>query len=200
MTEKDKPVIQAFDFDGTLTTKDSLVELICYAKGTAGLVWGLLKYSPVLLLMKAGLYGNGKAKQKLFSHFFKGMTEVEFNTLCRRFAADNKNLLRPKGTEKIQETLQKGDKVIIITASIENWVAPFFDENNIEIIGTQIEISQGELTGRFLTPNCHGEEKVRRLLEKHPDRQAYRLIAYGDSNGDKPLLDFADEQHYKPFC
>ena len=67
------------------------------------------------------------------------------------------------------------------------------------ILGTQIEEKDGLLTGRFLTKNCYGEEKVNRLLKKYPNRKDYHLMAYGDSQGDKELLAFADEAHYKPF-
>lgn len=33
--------IYAFDFDGTLTTRDTLIEFIRYAKGNASTFWGL---------------------------------------------------------------------------------------------------------------------------------------------------------------
>jgi phosphoserine phosphatase len=67
------------------------------------------------------------------------------------------------------------------------------------VLGTQIEIAGGKLTGHFLTKNCYGPEKVNRILDLYPDRCVYHLTAYGDSRGDKELLAFADESHYKPF-
>lgn len=69
----------------------------------------------------------------------------------------------------------------------------------MKVIGTQVEVRNGRLTGRFLTKNCYGQEKVNRILDYLPDRKTYRLIAYGDSRGDQELLAFADEAHYKPF-
>ena len=60
-------------------------------------------------------------------------------------------------------------------------------------------VKDGVLTGRFLTRNCYGEEKVNRLNALYPNRQDYHLIAFGDSRGDKELLAFADESHFKPF-
>jgi len=65
----------------------------------------------------------------------------------------------------------------------------------VKVLGTQIEVIDGRLTGRFLTPNCYGQEKVRRILTLHPDRSAYHLTAYGDSRGDREMLAFADEAH-----
>ena len=189
--------IVAYDFDGTLTTKDTLIEFIRYACGTGAFVKGFLSYAHLLVLMKLGLYPNWKAKQKVFSYFFEGMKIEEFDGLCQRFAKDNQHLLRPKGIEAIQQALDKGAEVLIVSASIGNWVKAFF--NTLCVVGTQIEIKDGLLTGRFLTKNCYGQEKVNRILALYPNRSEYHLTAYGDSRGDKELLAFADESDYKPF-
>ena len=189
--------IVAFDFDGTLTTKDTLIEFIRYACGTGAFVKGFLRYAHLLVLMKLGLYPNWKAKQKVFAYFFEGMKIEEFDGLCQRFAKDNQHLLRPKGIEAIQQALDKGAEVLIVSASIDNWVKAFF--NTLCVVGTQIEIKDGLLTGRFLTKNCYGQEKVNRILALYPNRSEYHLTAYGDSRGDKELLAFADESHYKRF-
>jgi HAD superfamily phosphoserine phosphatase-like hydrolase len=93
----------------------------------------------------------------------------------------------------LEQAQAEGSKVLIVSASIDNWVQPFFP--SFTIVGTQIEVIDGLLTGRFLTPNCYGQEKVRRILALHPDRSDYHLIAYGDSRGDREMLAFADEAH-----
>ena len=194
--------IYAFDFDGTLTTKDTLLEFIRFAKGSGQMFRGFLLFSPLLLLMKLHLYPNWKAKQQLFSYFFKGMNIDDFNALCTRFAEQNKHLLRPAGIEKVRQAIEEEQAtVLIISASIDNWVRPFFDEidKKIQVLGTQIETKEGCLTGQFTTKNCYGQEKVNRLTALYPHREAYELIAFGDSRGDKELLDFADKGFYKPF-
>ena len=194
--------IYAFDFDGTLTTKDTLLEFIRFAKGSGQMFRGFLLFSPLLLLMKLHLYPNWKAKQQLFSYFFKGMNIDDFNALCTRFAEQNKHLLRPVGIEKVRQAIEEEQAtVLIISASIDNWVRPFFDEidKKIQVLGTQIETTEGRLTGQFTTKNCYGQEKVNRLTVLYPHREAYDLIAFGDSRGDKELLDFADKGFYKPF-
>ena len=197
--------IVAFDFDGTLTTKDTLLAFIRYAKGSTGFWLGFLRYSPQLVLMKLGLYPNYKAKQKVFAHFFKGMTLDAFDALCQRFASDNRHLLRPQALEALNKAISEGAEVVIVSASIDNWVQAFFEGvrregvRSIQVIGTQIEVEEGVLTGRFLTKNCYGQEKVNRIQALFPNRQDYHLTAYGDSRGDQELLAFADESHYKPF-
>ena len=66
----EKKKIYCFDFDGTLTTSDTLLEFIKYAKGTGRFLMVFLMYSPMLVLMKLHLYPNWKAKQKIFKYFF----------------------------------------------------------------------------------------------------------------------------------
>ena len=185
--------IYAYDFDGTLTTRDTLLEFIRYACGTVRFLLGFLLYSPLLVLMKLRLYSNGKAKQRLFAWFFRGMPIETFDALCQSFAHSHRHLLRPETVRLLQQALSEGSEVLIVSASIDNWVQPFFP--TVTVLGTQIEVIDGRLTGRFLTPNCYGQEKVRRILALHPDRSAYRLTAYGDSRGDRELLAFADEAH-----
>ena len=192
--------IYAFDFDGTLTRSDSLIEFIRFAKGDKDFALCFLRYLPLLLLMKIGLYPNWKAKQKVFSYCFKGMKEDDFNAVCARFAGKKAGMMRSKGMEKLREVLAEGGKAIIISASVNNWVEPFFyDMPDVYVIGTMVEVRNGVLTGRFLTKNCYGEEKVKRLLQLYPERTEYWLTAYGDSRGDTELLDFANESYYKPF-
>lgn len=189
--------IVACDFDGTLTTRDTLLAFILYAKGWPRFLWGFLCYAPLLVLMKLGLYPNYKAKQKVFSHFFGGMRLTAFDALCRNFAADSHHLLRPEGVKTLEQAQAEGAEVLIVSASIDNWVQPFFP--TVQTLGTQVEVSDGRLTGRFLTKNCYGQEKVNRILACYPEREAYHLTAYGDSRGDKEMLAFADEAHFKPF-
>jgi HAD superfamily hydrolase (TIGR01490 family) len=148
--------------------------------------------------MPIGLLDNGKAKQKLFSLFYKNWPIEKFNDFGRSFKSVIDGCVRPEVYRKLKQHVMKGHKVIIVSASIENWIAPWAEKEGIEtIIATRIEVSpQGKLTGRFLSPNCYGEEKAGRILEMFPERNSYTLIAYGDSKGDMAMLHLADESHY----
>ena len=199
-----KKKIYCFDFDGTLTTSDTLLEFIKYAKGTSRFLMVFLKYSPLLVLMKLHLYPNWKAKQQIFAHLFAGMRIEKFDALCRGFAEESQHLLRPKGITLMHEALVAGAQVFIVSASIDNWVRPFFDIRNlkgVQVLGTQIEVEDGKLTGNFKSNNCYGKEKVHRITEalKSFERSEYEIEAFGDSRGDKEMLAFADKGHFKPF-
>lgn len=199
-----KKKIYCFDFDGTLTTSDTLLEFIKYAKGRGRFLMVFLMYSPLLVLMKLHLYPNWKAKQQIFAHLFAGMRIEKFDALCRGFAEEHQHLLRPKGITLMHEALVAGAQVFIVSASIDNWVRPFFDIRNlkgVQVLGTQIEVEDGKLTGRFKSNNCYGKEKVHRIAEvlKSFERSEYEIEAFGDSRGDKEMLAFADKGHFKPF-
>lgn len=190
-------ILYAFDFDGTLTTTDTLLAFIRHVHGTRRLLWGFLLHAPLLVLMKLHLYPNWQAKQRIFAYFFKGMSEKVFDTHCQQFALTHRHLLRHEGVQQIEAAIQEGSDVAIVSASINRWVQPFFPDTRI--IGTEIEIKEGMVTGQFLTPNCYGIEKVKRLRKVFPDLARRHVIAYGDSKGDRELLAIAAEAHYKPF-
>ena len=196
--------VYAFDFDGTLTRSDTLLAFIRHACGRWAMLWGFLCCLPWIVLMIARLYPNYKAKQRLFAHFFKGWTLARFDEECRSFAHTHGSVLRPQGMATLRKALAQGAEVAIVSASIDNWVKPFFTElihngASLIVLGTKIESIDGIVTGRFSTPNCYGAEKVRRIREAFPKRDEYRFTAYGDSRGDKEMLDYADQKYYKPF-
>lgn len=195
----DKEKVYCFDFDGTLTQKDTLIEFIRYSKGTFLLFAFFLVYSPMLILMKLHLYPNWKAKQKIFTLFYKGVKAEDFSRMCQTFAQDCSCLLRKQAILKLHEALQKGYKVLVVSASPDLWVRPFVGIGPV-VIGTQLEVADGKITGRFKTKNCYGPEKVNRIKAVlKGKREDYEIIAFGDSRGDREMLDFADKGFLKPF-
>lgn len=217
--------IFVFDFDGTLTHADTLLAFIRFACGPVRMCMGFVLYAPLLVLMKLKLYPNYKAKQKVFAHFFRGMTLTRFDALCTAFAQQGEHLLRPAARSFINTVRPEAYAMAIVSASIDNWVRPFAEmylqsdnaqdksQGNVQdntkdnkpalpiiVLGTKVEIdAAGCLTGRFATPNCYGPEKVRRIEAVWPHREQYDVSAFGDSRGDKEMLAYADQGYFKPF-
>lgn len=195
-----KEQIYIYDFDGTLTRRDSFPDFIRYARGGRSLFFGLLLFSPLLVLMKLQLYSNGRAKERLFSYFFQGMSVRVFDDLCAKYGLSRADLLLDAARKAVNEVASNGYRIFIVSASVDRWVLPFFrDVPNVTVIGTQIEVENGLVTGRFSTPNCYGAEKVRRIQALLPYREQYKLIAHGDSRGDKEMLNYADQGYFRPF-
>ena len=97
----------------------------------------------------------------------------------------------------IDEARNQGE-VYVVSASVDNWVQPFLP--HVVVVGTQLEVADGLLTGRFSTRNCYGIEKVNRVKQfLTAPRSQYYIIAFGDSRGDNEMLNYADEAHYQPF-
>jgi len=189
-----------FDFDGTITTNDSLIKFTRFVVGNVKFIWGMAMLSPILIAYKLQLIPNYKAKQMMLSYFFKGMTEQQFQTIAQEYSLKHiDTILRPKAMEKLAWHKNQGHKIVIVSASIECWLKPWCDKNGLDLIGTKLEMKNGLVTGKLLSKNCYGIEKAHRVKEKyHLDDYDY-IYAYGDSRGDRELLALADESLYKPF-
>jgi len=182
-----------FDFDGTLTKKDSLNEFLKYSVDTQTYLQNMLRFGPFFILWQLKFMSNSTAKQHLLKIFFKDMDKNEFEKLAKEFSLTKiDSILREDRFKILQEHKQNGDRVIIVSASLQSWLQPWCDKNKIELLCTQIEFIDGKVTGKFSTPNCHGFEKVNRIKE-FLDLDIYETIyAYGDSSGDVQMLDIAD--------
>jgi len=193
-------VLALFDFDGTITTDDSLIKFIRFAVGDIKFITGMVLLSPMLIAYKLKLIPNYKAKQYMLAYFFKNMPESKFIQLSKEYSLTHiDNILRKKAMEKIQWHTQQKHKIIIVSASIECWLKPWCNKHNLDLIGTKLEIKDGVITGKFLSKNCYGIEKVHRLQKQYNLDDYDYIYAYGDSHGDKELLKLADKSFYKPF-
>ena len=189
-----------FDFDGTITTDDSLIKFVRFVVGDAKFIWGMTLLFPMLTVYKLKLIPNYKAKQYMLSYFFKGMSEEKFMQVANEYSLEHINtILRPKAMNKIAWHKEQGHKVVVVSASIECWLKPWCDKNGLGLISTKIEIKDGLVTGKFLSKNCYGIEKANRVQEAYDLSEYGHIYAYGDSRGDKELLELADESFYKPF-
>jgi phosphatidylglycerophosphatase C len=195
-----RKVIAAFDFDGTIIKTDSLLVFIKYAVALRHLITGTILMLPFLVLFKLKFIPNFKAKERLFKIFFGGKSIDEFNELSNQFTDKIDKVINPIALEKLKWHQQMGHEVIIISASAENWIYPWAIKQGITtVLATQLEVKNNQITGTFLSKNCHGAEKVSRLLGRYPHRGEYTLYAYGDSNGDTELLALADHSFYRSF-
>jgi len=195
-----KKGIAFFDFDGTITKKDTLLEFIKFTKGSFGFYLGFLLNLPYLIAYKLKIISNQSAKEKVLRFFFHGIAIEEFNRRCQEFAEQVvPKLVRTKALDEIERLKAMDIKVVVVSASPENWVEQWTKRLGLELIASRLEVSGGKVTGKILGKNCHGDEKVVRIKEVY-DLTNYNIIAaYGDSGGDKPMLALADQAHYRPF-
>lgn len=191
-----KPVIAVFDFDGTLTRSDSLIAFIIHSHGLFRFIFGLLWLSPRLLLFKMGFIDNQSAKERMLKYFFAGWDISVFNQSCSAFRNRIFSMLRVDALTTIREHQALGHTPVIISASFENWIRPWAEEVGIQyVLASRLATVNNIITGKIEGRNCYGTEKVNRLLEQFPDRSSYQLIVYGDSRGDREIMEIADSAH-----
>ncbi|MCH9742877.1 MAG: HAD-IB family hydrolase [Proteobacteria bacterium] len=189
-----------FDFDGTITDRDSLPDFIVVAVGLHRFLLGMLVLSPMLVLYVLKLVRNDFAKEKMLGYFFKGWTIDRLNAVGRRYALTRiQQIIRPQAQARLQWHQAQGHDVVIVSASAEYWLQAWSEQQGFKLIATKMAVSNGILTGRFEGNNCYGSEKVRRIREELDLADYERIYAYGDSLGDKPMLALAHEAIYKPF-
>lgn len=189
-----------FDFDGTITTKDTFLEFIRFYHGTPKFLAGFAAASPWLVAMKLKMYQNYEAKQRVLKWFFSGEDAEVFNRKCLEFSEQVvPSLIRPGAIAEIEKHRNANATVAVISASAENWVRPWCEKNNLGCLATQLEVVNGKISGRISGFNCYGPEKERRIRECYPIDEFDEIFAYGDSRGDLEMMALAHQQHYKPF-
>jgi len=192
--------IAFFDFDGTITTKDTLLEFIKFYKGTGYFYLGFLLYSPFLVAYKLKLIPNYVAKQKVLQFFFRGESIETFQKKCDDFSDSIlPKLVRSKAIKEIEKLKAANAEIVVVSASAENWIRKWADNNELKLIGTKLAVAGSKITGIIDGKNCYGDEKVCRI-EQHYDLKLFKEIyCYGDSGGDKAMLQLATFSFYKPF-
>jgi HAD superfamily hydrolase (TIGR01490 family) len=192
--------IAFFDFDGTITTKDTLLEIIKYQKGTLSFYIGFLACSPFLVAYKLGLISNQLAKEITLRWFFGKTPLPQFQQRCDAFAAEKlSGLLRPGAVAEINKLKALNAEVVIVSASAENWLQGWCREHGLQLLATRLETKQERITGKIEGRNCHGEEKVRRIATAYDLKQYDEIYCYGDTKGDKPMLALTTFPFYRPF-
>jgi phosphatidylglycerophosphatase C len=195
-----KPVVAAFDFDGTLTRRDTLLPFLRYLLGDARVARHALVLSPTLLGYGLGLINNGVAKERVLTHCLAGMQMSTLQQQGERFSTlVLPGLLRNEAIRRLAWHRQQGHRCVAISASLELYVRPWAQSAGFDdVIATQLEVRpDGSVSGKLAGVNCYGHEKVRRLEALLGPRSGYLLYVYGDSRGDRELLSSADYAYYR---
>tara|TARA_R110002167_G_C12605452_1_gene645452 strand:+ start:282 stop:941 length:660 start_codon:yes stop_codon:yes gene_type:complete len=193
------PVV-AFDFDGTLTIRDSFTAFMRWRAGPARWALGLARLTPAVVTY-IGDRDRGRIKAASVKEFLGGLDRVTLEAEAERFAEFIwPRFIRPDALACWQDWGQKGAHRVIVTASPEITVAPFARRLGAEaLLGTHMAFDADDrVTGAFIGPNCRGEEKVRRLRASYGD-ELQLAAAYGDTSGDTEMLAFADHAGFRVF-
>jgi phosphatidylglycerophosphatase C len=192
------PDVAAFDFDGTITERGSVFGYLTALRGRRRVLLAALPLIPQLL--RAALVGGSAAdqtKERLFERLLEGVPlaqaeEAGVNFMHRHLARQ----LRPTVQRRLDWHRQRGDRMVIVSASPEIYVRVAAQRLGIEgVVATRLEVDgSGLLTGRYEGANCRGDEKLRRLRQwvERWGEQPENVWAYGNSRGDLAMMRSAD--------
>jgi phosphatidylglycerophosphatase C len=190
------PTLAVFDFDGTITYVDSFLPFLRHASRFHEFAGKFTLSFPTLLRFAFGFLSNEQAKSVLVRRFLASLTPAQLAAHSHNFALEKlKRLVNPKAIERIRWHQQQGHTVVVLSASLENYIQPWAQAEGIQdVLCTRLN-EHCDLAGR----NCHGEEKVRRLQQAFGELSRYTIYAYGDSPSDRPVLALARHPFYRSF-
>ena len=197
-------VIAAFDFDGTLTQRDTLIPFLRRGLGWPRFLVALLLCAPWLAAFALRLIPNHVAKQKLLLATLKNRTTPEMDDWTNRWLAhDFPGQLQSWTMAQLAEHQQAGHCCVMVSASPDVYLKRAAKQLGFDaLLCTDMAVVDGRLTGLMQTPNCHGEQKVVRLkawmIERFGENSGAKVVyAYGDTAGDKPMLRLAEHAFYR---
>ena len=184
--------IALFDFDGTLTTKDSMRLFFAWVDPRGVGWWRFLRAVPGVVLLHG--FRREPLKKALVHAFLAGKTQEELAVLGRQFVQDvlpahlNQTVLA-----RMRRYRDEGARVAIVSASLDVWLRPFAEQEGVALLCTEAAYTHGLFMGEWQTPNCNGVEKRRRVELYFPDWTQQDITVYGNSAGDAAMLQMADE-------
>lgn len=196
------PTLVLTDFDGTLTKHDTFPLFLRFALGKS-FFFRLPAIAWYVLLMKLKVLSAQRAKERILALAFQGWERERLQrtgkAFIMRLLKNESAAFRPGALDMLRRRRQEGIRILVVSASPEEWVAPFAQAMGAECIATRLEYDEQGFTGKLAGKNCTGEEKVRRITELIPNISTHSTEAYGDSPGDSPMLNMAQQTFYKPF-
>lgn len=191
--------LYCFDFDGTLTRKDTMILFLKFVNPSK-LRMQFLRHIPLFVLLKLKLANAEKVKQSLISSVIGGMQEKKIKENADAFFEKYyPSLIRQNALDFLESIDKEKTEMLLVTASLDIWARPFSEKFGMQLVSTKAEIQNGVFTGKFSTPNCNGKEKVVRIQEEIKNKKFDKRIAFGDTEGDRAMLAWADEGHFRFF-
>jgi len=187
------------DFDGTLSRKDTLFAFLRFTHGHYGFLSRMAILAPRLGMYSVGVGSAENAKAAVLHAFYKDWHRDALREQGMRFArrlAASDGMMHGSIVDLIRSHVQCGATVCIVSASPDVWVRPFAEQLGSDAICTELSYGVDErFTGRFAGPNINGPEKVRAICSCYDLARFNRIIAFGNSVGDLPMLQLADEAY-----
>lgn len=182
----------AFDLDGTLSRRDTVLPFLGGVVGRRTVAQALAREWRALWRMRAGGERRDEAKVAVLARLVAGRSHAELCAAGERFAAALlRGGLRDDVLARLRWHRAEGHDVALVTAALDVYVEPLGRLLGAGVLCTRLAVDgDGRCTGALEGPNCRGDEKVRRLDTLAAGRTT--LWAYGNSADDAAMLAIAD--------
>lgn len=184
------------DFDGTITCDDRYTPFLRYAVKGHRKLWGNLLLAPIYACYKLG-WVSSKTMRIIASYIaFRGRAHQEVSALGQTYAQEViPAFLRKDMQQRIHWHKQRGDHLVVVSASLDLYLKPWCDTHKLELICSQMAVKHGKLTGMYTHGDCSGPAKAANVRARYNLHQFSRIYAYGDTAEDNELLALADEKY-----
>ncbi len=191
--------LYCFDFDGTITYKDTMFMYLRFYD-PARFRMQFLRHVPLFILLKLKLAETEKVKKSFIGSILKGQTQEKIEKKAQQFFEQHyPKIIRENALDFIHNMDRESTRSLLVTASLDIWAKPFAEALQMQLVATKAEFRNGIFTGNFIGKNCNGKEKLVRIQEEIHDAKFDKIIAFGDTSGDKYMLRWANEGHYQFF-
>ena len=189
-----------FDFDGTITNSDSFLLFVRKTVGLWRFYTGMAMMMPQISMFLFKLYPNHYLKEDVLIHFFYNWSLDSFRKAADDFCQKTiSTILRQKAWACLRRHQGQGDQVVIVSATPELILAPWCEKYGLDLLATRLQVIDGRLTGRIEGENYRGQVKVTQILNRYRLGDYREIYAYGDTEGDRPMLNLATHASYRPF-
>jgi phosphatidylglycerophosphatase C len=183
-------VVAAFDFDGTLSTRDNFLPYLRIVAGTRDLVRAMAAAAPAVAASRRDSSQRDVAKAILVRETLAGRSDAYLRDLGARYARlVVSQHLAPDTMARLEQHRADGHAIVLVSASLHVYLDPIAELLGVDaVLATALEVdADGRCTGEIAGANVRGIEKVRRLDAWLAGRDVL-VHAYGDSSGDDELL------------
>ncbi|WP_035387371.1 HAD-IB family hydrolase [Ferrimonas senticii] len=187
-----RPALALFDFDGTLTHNDNFSAFLYFATPSWRLLLGLPVLLPLKWLWRSGVLSSAITRRIVTAIAYSGRRQTTLEGLGRRYIAERTpQIFRPELLARLQQHQQRGDTVVLVSASLDCYLAPLCRQLGIELLCSELHYLGGIASGIYQNGDCANHYKAKRIQQRFDLSQFDSIYAYGDSDEDRPMLALA---------
>ena len=186
-----------FDFDGTLCQSDSFTRFIFFALPKRRILRKGLRSLPWITAYYLKLYPAHRMRPRLFRQMFAGISRQHLQDQAQLYAQNIlKKQLDPALLKQLKQHQQLGHHVVLVSASVHVYLAPLCQDLSLDLICSEVDLSETHISGRYCSPDCSLEQKKQRVLEAYSLKDYEKIYAYGNSHEDFAMFSIAHHTYF----